>query len=164
MTPAYKKMLRKLDDSVEMYKLHVKHYHMSPAQFRRGTSMLGLPDSFSEKYEDMYNKCRVCSTSIAPPPRTRVSDIRASNFGDVICSRKLAIASWVTLASARGGAGLSPTQWFFTWTPPPPPKLPGHFEAVSEADGYGLESCQGRPFVVFFSPVHLMSANTFRSR
>ena len=33
-----------------------------------------------------------------------------------------------------------------------PPKLPGHFEAVSEADGYGLESCQGRPFVVFFSP------------
>ena len=46
----------------------------------------------------------------------------------------------------------------------PPPKLPGHFEAVSQADGYGLESCQGRPFVVFFFPVHLMSANTFRSR
>ena len=30
--------------------------------------------------------------------------------------------------------------------PPPPPKLPGHFEAVSEADGHGLESCQGRPW------------------
>ena len=26
----------------------------------------------------------VCSTSIAPPPRARVSGIRASNFGDVI--------------------------------------------------------------------------------
>ena len=39
-----------------------------------------------EKYEDMCNKCRVCvcSTSIAPPPRARVSGIRASNFGDVI--------------------------------------------------------------------------------
>ena len=32
----------------------------------------------------MYNKCRVCSTSIAPPPRARVSGIRATNFGDVI--------------------------------------------------------------------------------
>ena len=32
----------------------------------------------------MCHKCRVCSTSIAPPPRARVSGIRASNFGDVI--------------------------------------------------------------------------------
>ena len=46
--------------------------------------MLGLPDSACEKFEDMYNKCRVCSTSIAPPPRARISGIRATNFGDVI--------------------------------------------------------------------------------
>ena len=84
MTPAYRKMLRKLEDSVELYKLHIKHYHMSPTQFRRRTSMLGLPDSVYEKYEDMYNKCRVCSTSIAPQPRARISGIRATNFGDVI--------------------------------------------------------------------------------
>ena len=83
-TPAYRKMLRKLEDSVELYKLHVKHYHMSPTQSRRRTSMLGLPDSAYEKYEDMYNKCRACSTSIAPPPRARVSGIRATNFGDVV--------------------------------------------------------------------------------
>ena len=57
MTPAYKKMLRKLDDSVEMYKLHVKHYHMSPAQFRRRTSMLGLPDSF-------LKSMKTCTTSV----------------------------------------------------------------------------------------------------
>ena len=69
MTRAYRKMLRKLEDSVELHKLHVKHYHMSPTQFRRRTSMLGLPDSVYEKYEDMYNKCRACSTSIAPSPR-----------------------------------------------------------------------------------------------
>ena len=31
----------------------------------------------------MYNKCRVCSTSIAPP-RARVSGIQATNSGDVI--------------------------------------------------------------------------------
>ena len=61
MTPAYRKMLRKLEDSVELYKLHIKHDHMSPTQFRRRTPMLGLPDSVYEKKEEMYNKCRVCS-------------------------------------------------------------------------------------------------------
>ena len=35
MTPAYKKMLRRLEDSVELYKLHVKHYHKD---FHVGTS------------------------------------------------------------------------------------------------------------------------------
>ena len=60
MTPAYRKMLRKLEDSVELYKLHVKHYPMSPTQFRRRTSVLGLPDSVYEKYEDIYNERRVC--------------------------------------------------------------------------------------------------------
>ena len=56
---------------------------MSPTQFGRGTSVLGFPDSVYEQHEDMYNKCRACSTSIAPLPRARVSGIRASNFGDV---------------------------------------------------------------------------------
>ena len=77
---------RKLEDSVDWYKLHLKHYHMSPTQFRRRTSMLGLPDSVMRnmKNEDMYNKCRVCITSIAPPPRARISGIRSTNFGYVI--------------------------------------------------------------------------------
>ena len=84
MTPAFRKMLTKLEDSVELYKLHVKHYHVSPTQFSRRTSVLGPPDSVYQKYEDVCRKCRVCSTSIAPPPRARVSGIHASNFGDVI--------------------------------------------------------------------------------
>ena len=84
MTPAYKKMRRRLEDSVELYKLHVKHYHMSPTQFRRRTSKRGLPESVYRKYEDVCHKRRVCNTSIAPPPRARVSGILASNFGDVI--------------------------------------------------------------------------------
>ena len=83
-TPAYGKMIKRLDDKVELYKLHVKHYHMSPTQFRRRTSMLNLPDRIYEKYEDVYNKCRVCSMSVAPPPRAKISGIRASVFGDVI--------------------------------------------------------------------------------
>ena len=77
-------MIKRLDDKVELYKLHVKHYHMSPTQFRRRTSMLNLPDRIYEKYEDVFNKCRVCSMSVAPPPRAKISGIRASVFGDVI--------------------------------------------------------------------------------
>ena len=73
MTPAYKKMLRRLEDSVELYKLHGKQYRMSPAQFRRRTSMLGLPGSVCQKYEDVCHKCRACSTSIAPLGRVFLS-------------------------------------------------------------------------------------------
>ena len=65
LTPAYRKMIKRLDDQVELYKLRVKHYHMSPTQFRRRTSMLNLPDRIYEKYEDVYNKCRVCSMPVA---------------------------------------------------------------------------------------------------
>jgi len=46
-----------------------------------------------------------------------------------------------TLASVRGGAGLSQLSDFSL---EPSPKLPGNFEAVLEADGHGLKSCQGR--------------------
>ena len=84
LTPAHRKMIKRLDDKVELYKLHVKHYHMSPAQFRRRTSMLNLPDRIHEKDEEVYNTCRVCSMSAAPPPRAKISGIRASVFGDVI--------------------------------------------------------------------------------
>ena len=77
-------MIKRLDDKVELYKLHVKHYHMSPTQFRRRTSMLNLPERIYEKYEDVFNKCRVCSMSVAPPPRAKISGIGASVFGDVV--------------------------------------------------------------------------------
>ena len=47
-------MIKRLDDKVELYKLHVKHCRMSPTQFRRRTSMLNLPDGIYEKYEEVY--------------------------------------------------------------------------------------------------------------
>ncbi len=77
-------MIKRLEDKVDLYKLRVKHYHMSPTQFRRRTSMLNLPDRIFEKYEEVYNKCRVCSMSVAPWPRAKISGIRASIFEVVI--------------------------------------------------------------------------------
>ncbi|CAE7449626.1 RE1 [Symbiodinium natans] len=50
-SPAFRRMIEKLRSDVELYKLHVKHYHMSSAQFRRRTSMLGLPEEIYEKYD-----------------------------------------------------------------------------------------------------------------
>ena len=79
----------------------------------------------------------------------------------VWCSNSLFSGNFsrkLTLASARGGAGLSPTQWFFTRTPP----LPGHFEAVLEADGHGLKSCQVSRQSVLFTPPWAWSLTTGR--
>ena len=103
-------MMKRLDDKFELYKLHVKHYHMSPTQFRRRTSMLNLPDRIYEKYEEVYNKCRVCSMSVAPPPRAKISGIRASVFGDVIfvdhCEIDLKKKKYVVLLVLDGATNL----------------------------------------------------------
>ena len=77
-------MLEKLRNDVELYKLHVKHSHMSPAQFRRRTSMLGLPGEIYDKYDRIVKSCKVCSTSVPSPPRARIAGLRASSFGDLI--------------------------------------------------------------------------------
>ena len=110
LTPAYRKMIKRLDDKVELYKLHVKHYHMSPTQFRRRTSMLNLPERIYEKYEDVFNKCRVCSMSVAPPPRAKISGIRASVFGDVVfvdhCEIELKNKKYVVLLVLDGATNL----------------------------------------------------------
>ena len=76
-SPAYRRMLERLRNEVELYKLHVKHYHMSPSQFRRRTSMLNLPDEIYSKYESIWRGCKVCSTSVSPPSRAKTSGIRA---------------------------------------------------------------------------------------
>ena len=83
-SPSFQRMLKSLENDVELYKLHVKHYHMSPAQFRRRTSMLGLPKSVYEKYDKVVKGCKVCGTSVPSPPRARISGMRAPEFGDVI--------------------------------------------------------------------------------
>eukprot|EP00439_Symbiodinium_sp_Y106_P021782 s5235_g2.t1 len=77
-SPQFQRMLKKLNNDVELYKLHVKHYHMSPAQFRRRTSMLGLPGEIYHKYDRIVKGCRVCSTSVPTPPRARIAGLRHS--------------------------------------------------------------------------------------
>jgi hypothetical protein len=82
--PALAKLHARLSKEVELYKLHVKHYHMSPTQFRKRTSQLALPDAVYEKYEKVCKGCTVCATPKQAPSRSRISGIRAVNFGDII--------------------------------------------------------------------------------
>ena len=83
-SPAYQRTLEKLRSDVELYKLHVKHYHMSPVQFRRRTSMLGLPGEVYDRYDRIVKSCKICSTSVPSPPRARIAGLRASSFGGLI--------------------------------------------------------------------------------
>ena len=44
----YRKIQDKLSDKTELYKLHLKHYHMSPASFKHRTSELHLSPKIYE--------------------------------------------------------------------------------------------------------------------
>ena len=82
--PALAKLHKRLSKEVELYKLHLKHYHMSVTQFRRRTNQLALPESVYEKYEHICKTCKVCSQYARPPARSRINGIRAESFGDII--------------------------------------------------------------------------------
>ena len=106
-SPQYQRMLEKLNNDVELYKLHVKHYHMSSAQFRRRTSMLGLPGEIYDKYDRIVKGCRVCSTSVPTPPRARIAGLRASSFGDLIfVDREERTKAYLALVIIDGASNL----------------------------------------------------------
>ena len=81
---ALQRIHQKLDNPVELYKLHLKHYHMSISQFKRRTSQLQLPKTINDKYEQVVKKCEVCQREAQAPSRSRVTGLRAENFGDLL--------------------------------------------------------------------------------
>ena len=57
---------------------------MSTLQFRRRTSHLGLPQRIYDKYDNIVKTCEYCNRHKPAPQRSRVSGLRAENFGDLI--------------------------------------------------------------------------------
>jgi hypothetical protein len=57
---------------------------MTPAQFRKRTSELALPEEVYKKFEQVVKTCKTCSDAAPAPSRSRITGIRASNFGDLI--------------------------------------------------------------------------------
>ncbi len=82
--PVLRKLLQRLNKDVELYKLHVKHYHMSTAQFRKRTSELALPEAIYQKYDKIVKGCKICSELAPAPTKPRVTGMRAEKFGDLL--------------------------------------------------------------------------------
>jgi hypothetical protein len=81
---ALRRIHERLQDEVELLKLHIKHYHMNVSQFRRRTNALKLPEDIYEKFAKIVKRCEACTEATKAPTRSRVSGLRAQNFGDLI--------------------------------------------------------------------------------
>ena len=57
---AMKRLLFRLRKPEELLKLHLKRYHMSPAQFRHWTSSLRLPEDVHDRYKEVVQGCEHC--------------------------------------------------------------------------------------------------------
>jgi len=83
LPPALLRLHKRLLKEVELYKLHVKHYHMSMAQFKRRTPELALPAAVYDLYAKVVGSCKECQAARPAPSRSRISGIRARSVGDV---------------------------------------------------------------------------------
>ena len=81
---ALRRIHQKLRDPVELIKLHLKHYHLTPNQFRRRTSALKLPDDIHRLHPETSKRCDGCNEEAPEPSRSRVTGLRADTFGDLI--------------------------------------------------------------------------------
>ena len=60
------------------------HCHMSTAQFKKRTTHLDLPGNFCDLYQHVVKTCPFCNSVKFRPERSRVSGLRAEEFGDLI--------------------------------------------------------------------------------
>ena len=79
----------KLQKDTELLKLHIQRYHMSTAQFRKRTSELMIPESVYKRYETIVASCTACAKAKPQPARSRVTGIRADEFGEGLFSGSL---------------------------------------------------------------------------
>ena len=80
---ALKRIHEKLDSPVQLYKLHLKRYHMSTEQFRRRTSALKIPEDIYAKYDLIVKQCETCQKEKRGPSRSKISGMRSEIFGDL---------------------------------------------------------------------------------
>jgi len=81
---ALRRIHQKLRDPVELTKLHLKHYHMTPNQFRRRTSALKQPEEIHRLYQETSRRCDGCKEGAPAPSWSRVTGPKAVSFGDLI--------------------------------------------------------------------------------
>ena len=76
-----------LRDKVEPQKLHLKQYHMATARLKRRAHALRLLEDISRNCEEVCGRCEAGSSLAPPPAGSRVSGLRAQEFGPRFTSR-----------------------------------------------------------------------------
>ena len=64
--------------------LHLKHCHTSTAQFKKRTTHLDFLGKVYDLYQHVVKTCPFCNSTKPRPDRSRVSGLRAEEFGDLI--------------------------------------------------------------------------------
>ena len=81
---ALRNIINKLSDECNLRDIHLKHNHMSTAQFKKRTTHLNIPGNFSDLHQHVVKTCPFCNSTKPRPERSRVSGLRAEEFGDLI--------------------------------------------------------------------------------
>ena len=68
---------------MELYKLHLKHHHMTSEQFRKRASALQIPTHIYDKYNELVKTCSTCQQRVRAPTRAKVSGMRSEVFGEL---------------------------------------------------------------------------------
>ena len=67
---ALQKIINKLSDVRNLKDLHLKHYHMSAAQFKKRASHLDNPGKVYDLYQHVVKTCPFCNSTKPCPDRS----------------------------------------------------------------------------------------------
>ena len=73
---------KKWMDLSNLKDLHLQHYHMSSAQFKKRTTHLDMPGNVYDLYQHVVKTCPFCNSTKPRPDRSRASGLRAGEFGE----------------------------------------------------------------------------------
>ena len=74
---ALRNIINNLSDERNLRYLHLKHHHMSTAQFKKRTTYMDIPGKVSGLYQHVVKTCPFCNSTKPRPDRSRVSGLRA---------------------------------------------------------------------------------------
>ena len=81
---ALSRIANKLSDGRNLRDIRMKHYHLSTSQFKKRTTHLNIPGRIYDFYQHVEKTCSSCNSTKPRPNRSRLSGLRADEFGELI--------------------------------------------------------------------------------
>ena len=81
---AFRNIINKLSDERNLRDVHLKHYHVSTPQFKKRTTDMHILGKVNHLYQHVAKTCPFCNSTKPRLDRSRVSGLRAEEFGDLI--------------------------------------------------------------------------------